>query len=591
MKSQDFWIIVLSTAIFFSLFAFSAACGDGTCEAGENSCSCQEDCGTCSGEVSGKTCSAYYCTEANICAIEIIPNCCGNDWCEISGNYSEDFGNCASDCEPKVVNLTVVSPQENYKARYGEELFFKVIADADGRSIAGIKIKVTGPFETFTLFNDGQHDDNGFNDNIFGAYTSVPNNTTPGIWEVDFNTTFREVDGNNSIMLEVFPFVETEIETLGEVELGNNIKINGKLFINENPVTAKIEASLINDKNELIVSENLTTNETGLFEFEYRTTFVNKPGNWVFSIIGKDEYGNVVNESRKIEVFNAGETPEKKIELLKQLKEEYSGNETIEIALKIEEQGNPLEEANVIIEAFGAKQELHQIGIGEYAGSIKVPTRINEKKSELKVKVFNQNGGQIAEESFFFTVNAGELNVDFIFPDKKLFQTGEKIIFKILATYADGTLLDAGKAFVLLNSKKLMLEQESQGVFSAEYIFGKEDQGSIEISAIVEGNGAEGSAKKTIAVSGFSEFYTEKEDSQGIILIILIIIGGAIIIGFYLKKQSLKASKKERLKELDNLEKNAQKMYFHEKSINKEEYNKFMEKYKKQKKELENQVK
>ena len=50
---------------------------------------------------------------------------------------------------------------------------YKAKADADGRSIAGIKVKVSGPFDQFTLFNDGKHDDEGFSDNVVGGDNEI----------------------------------------------------------------------------------------------------------------------------------------------------------------------------------------------------------------------------------------------------------------------------------------------------------------------------------------------------------------------------------------------------------------------------------
>ena len=67
-------------------------CGDGTCDADENTCTCQEDCGACSGDTGNKTCVAFNCV-ADVCKQVIAENCCGNGKCEVG---EETCGDCPS---------------------------------------------------------------------------------------------------------------------------------------------------------------------------------------------------------------------------------------------------------------------------------------------------------------------------------------------------------------------------------------------------------------------------------------------------------------------------------------------------------------
>ena len=113
MKTK-FILLTLAIVIFLS-FSVYAECGNSQCEEGETACSCPDDCGKCSGKVSNKDCTEYYCTGDDICAIQLILNCCRNDICENLGEYYEDFGNCPSDCEPKNVNLNILTPNSGKK--------------------------------------------------------------------------------------------------------------------------------------------------------------------------------------------------------------------------------------------------------------------------------------------------------------------------------------------------------------------------------------------------------------------------------------------------------------------------------------------
>lgn len=589
MSSKSYFYLLI--ILFFLVSApeiFATVCGNNQCEEGENSCTCSEDCGSCSGEVSYKACSEFYCTDDRICAIQTIANCCKNNICENSDTYNEDYGNCPADCEPRTVNLEIISPIENYKARYGEDLLYKVIADADGRSISGIKINVNGPFEKFTLFNDGLHEDEKFGDNVFGAYNSIVKGTKTGIWDINFSTAFRNIEGNFGIQIEVFPIVDVELIFPSELELGNNLLIKGKFSINNKPVSVGVNAILKDDLNNIIFQKFSESSPEGEFSFNYRTTFIDPVGTWIFSLKGEDVFGNIINEEKRITIFQPGGTPKREITLLKQLKENYSGDDLIELAISVKEESDYVAGATAIANLFSTTTKLTEIGFGEYIGTIKIPRGKIGDNSELIINIFNTEGGLIASKKYLVNISPEKLIVEIISPEKKLFEAGDNITFRALATYSDFSVLNNAKAFAVFNNKKLELKEESPGVFSASYKIKKEDQGQLEIIITVESSeGTTESTSKSVFVSGKSFFYGIEENASSLIIgaIILIIVG--TFIATQLKTKASKTGKINKLKEIDELEKQAQIMYLRNKTINKKEYNNLMEKYNKQRRELE----
>ena len=580
-------LAALLLAVAFLAPTVSAECGNSQCEEGENSCSCPSDCGKCEGTVRDRACASYYCTDKNICSIQIIPNCCGNDACELNDSYKEDFGNCAADCEPKVVNIKILSPEQGFKARYGEQLFFKAVADADGRSIAGIQVNVLGPFKEFRLFNDGMHDDEGFSDNVFAATVPVQPGSKPGLWDINFLTSFRGVDGKASVQIEVYPLVDVVLDAPAELELGNSLKIDGTFSINGRPVSAKFRAELLDDLNEIIAEKEIESGPEGKFSFEYRSTFVDSTGKWSFRMGGEDAFGNSVEASRSVRVFESGKLPQREITLLKPLKEKYSAGDEIELAVRVEEEGLPLEGANAGAEIFGKKTRLAGIGAGEYAASIELPVKEAKEGAELKVSVFNADGGLVAEKTFTVNVLGGKLKLEVISPEKKLLEIGEAIEFKVLAAYPDESLAPQAEVFAVFNGKKLGLKEVQPGIYSASYKIEGEDEGSLKIIFTAETpEGFAGEAEKTVFVAGKSSFSGFEENFPaflaGIGAAIIIVTAAAVL----LRKRRGKKEKKERLKELDSLERQAQEMYFRRKTINKDEYNKLMEKYSKEEREI-----
>jgi len=581
----------LAFIILFFLFLASlpqivfAVCGNSQCEDGENACSCPSDCGSCSGEVSNRSCATYYCTEEKICAIEIIPNCCGNDWCEESGSYAESFGNCPTDCQPTEVNLSILSPESGSKIRYGEETLYKVRADANGRSIAGITVKVNGPFETFELSNDGLHDDNAFNDNILAAYNKIAAGIESGFYDINFFTSFRGIDGNSSVIIELYPFIDVDLVLPAETELGNMITANAKFSINEKPVNANIHISLENETGETVAEKSMESDDTGEIIFEYRTTFIDKPGKWIFRITGNDEYGNSFDLNRIIAVVELGNIPERKLLLSKTLNDSYEAGENILLVVNLTENGAPLENVIVRAELNKTKVELKHIGGNEYAGSIKVE-RVREQDENIVVKVFNAGGGLIAQKSFSVKLRLGELLIEVLEPKEKLYEQGQRIEFKIVVVNSANELETGLEPYVIFNSKKIFLKEQNSGVYSGTYVLGEGDFGEVLANFFSESDGVKGEKSVSFFVTEKTLFSETEQKIPEIFFAIAIIFGIGMAAYVYQGKINMKTGRHERLGELEELEKTAQTKYFREKTINKKEYNELMEKYSKERREL-----
>ncbi len=590
MTIQRFAFVFLLSLLIVGFFpgqGLAAVCGNSQCEDGENSCSCPSDCGKCEGDVSGKACQAYYCTTDKICSIKFIPNCCGNNACELSDKYDEDFGSCPADCAPRVVNIRIISPEDGYKVRYGEELFYKAEVDADGRSIAGIRVNVSGFIEEFELYNDGLHDDGAFSDNVFGGYAGVPTGLTPGRWEVDFNTNFRNVDGNNSVVIEVFPFVDAKVDVPAEIELGDNFNVVMELSINGKPVVARTVFSIIDDRNNVISDGNVSSGADGKIGFSYRSTLIDHPGIWRLVVDGSDLAGNMVRVEKRVVVYNPGETPERRITYIKTPKESYVGGETFEAAVHIEEEGKPLESVLVVVKLLGERLELVQIGSGDYVGSLRLPVRHEDENVLLEIQVYNESGGLIAGERRVFSLGSGTLNVEVVSPIERVFESGDDITFTAVVTYSDGSLADNATVYAVFNNQKLVLSRDKAGVYSAVYRV-NDDEGAIQVTVTAEtGSASSGEAKTSYVVSGRSAFYGLKENLSTIMAVVAgLIIIAAIAMVIY-KRKSIIKDRKAKLAEIEESKRTVQNSYFREKRINKEEYMNLMDKYDTQKRELE----
>ena len=583
MEKRFFLLVILFTAITFSMAAYSAqVCGNSVCEEGEDSCACPSDCGKCSGEVKGKYCSEYYCSTEMICSIKKILNCCRNEICE----DGESYGNCPADCEPRSVNVEVLAPQGIYKARYGEQVLYKISVDADGANVAGAGISVSGPFErNIEFFNDGLHEDEKFSDRIYAARISLQSDTTPGIKDVNFSAKFRGLEGKKTLKIEAYPFIDLEVDSDGEVELGNTINMKAKASINGKPAPAVLKIELINQDGDLIERKELAGDEN--IDFKYRTTFADKPGKWNLHIFGSDQFGNRADWNRALEVYEPGKTPQREMTLIKSLKESYSAGEEMEVAIKVLENSAPVSTGYAFANFGEVKQSLLKIGEGEYAFTLRIPTDIRAGKHALEITFFNAENVLLATEEFDLNITAASITMQIISPDKKIFEAGEEIEFVVLLFYADNSPVQDAEVSALFNGKKLPLKIRQPGVFSAKYTAEQSDYGYLEVSIIAATpQGAVAEMKNNVFISGKSIFYDMQKYSY------LLLIGAAIIIGISalifrkIKNRSVKIGRHEELKRIDMLEKEAQTRYFREKTINKEEYNRLMDNYGKARRKL-----
>ena len=88
----------------------TASCGDGVCSIGENSCTCQQDCGACEAQRAG-VCEYNVC-ENNQCVPKKEASCCGDGVCN---TVNEACGTCYQDC---CSATQVSSPEKMNLANY-----------------------------------------------------------------------------------------------------------------------------------------------------------------------------------------------------------------------------------------------------------------------------------------------------------------------------------------------------------------------------------------------------------------------------------------------------------------------------------------
>lgn len=567
-------------SLFFSTNVVSQSCGNSKCDTGENSCTCAQDCGSCDGNVSGSACRQYACQQS-ICSIVTISNCCGNGSCELK----EDYGNCPVDCIPKNIEIGVISPPDaanGQKLVRGEEVLFKLRITADGRPIASPDISTKGDFGEIRFFNDGKHGDENAADNVFAGTVTVPNDWNAGTKTAEITAEFLKVSSTKKILLEIDPSLEIKTYLPPSIELGQNIDFFGQVLKKGNPEMADFMIKIfVGDK--IVFSKNNATDSNGSFNETYRSSLLDRQGNWKLEISALDEFGNF----EKIEATIDAAPPKKieplNIEVAGDFKREYLQGDEINFILRLVNGSKELvKNAEVLLNLPDKKQvSLVEIEPGKYAVSIPVVRQYKRGFNVFGVEATDtQNGLEVkASKQFVLNVAGRELKIEVLEPSELMYKVGEKMELKVRVTDFDGEPVNDAAVRALVNGGEVMLSLSKIGVYSVAYEILPKDEGGlkIEFSAV---DAAQNMGLKGISVnSGGKGFFFDISQNFALfggVMALAIAIGVFSLVFLRLRKNEKGLLKK--IGSFEDAQKRLQEKYFHEHSLSKEEYKSLMEK-------------
>ncbi|MAG21840.1 MAG: hypothetical protein CL943_00855 [Candidatus Diapherotrites archaeon] len=553
-------------------------CGDGSCDPGENSCTCQADCGTCGGTLAGQACKEFACTEKNICKLTPIPNCCGNDLCEVN----EGFADCPADCLPSKLEFELLGPVESESFYRGELVLFKVKATGDGINILGADITLSGFFGSRILYNDGKHEDGTSLDAIYANRFLVKKETLAGKYSFQLEADFREVLGEVDYNFSVEPVLDIETGLKEKYALGDIIDLSGTVQKRQGRFAMPLTVKINNGREDIFVDE-ISSDVNGKFASSYHSSLIDRTGMWTVTIEGEDENKNTVSFQTEIKIVDAEESLFIQIGLVEELGEAYERISSVEIIAEVKDfQGGLVEGAELELEWAGGKEPLLELKSGQYSGTFFIPfsMALGANQFALNAKKSGETGFLSGSNTFIFNVESAEIDVEIMEPSDKHYNIGESLAPKVFASYANGEPVIGATVVALLNNKEITLENREAGIFSKDYSLSEEDKGRLNISfRAVDSAGNEGLSTTWVEVSGESLAHIIQQNAM-LIAVVLIIV---TVIGFFgsrfLFGMTTKSTLEKRKKELNALEKEIQSQYFDKGELSKKEYQKLMEKY------------
>ncbi len=551
-------------------------CGNGFVDQGETSCNCPEDANPCSGSAFG-VCSEYACIGV-VCKQTIALGCCGNSICE----FKENYGVCSDDCSPKDIEIDFEGITENTFFVRGEHVVLKAALSADRFAVNNARLDAQGFFGELHFFNDGDHNDGLNGDNVYTADFNVLTNAVGGSYDVNFFVKAPEFEGAKTIRFLIAPRIDIALNANKEnYALGDNILVEGVISRKTKKLSETVNLKLFSN-DEVVFEEDVNASEEGEFDFSYRTSALDKTGNWRVEAFVEDEFTNTGLKEETFLVSKEGLTEYLSFELLSDLKEVYQRGESINFSFKVLTADNKIAQG-VTVNALTPDNKqiaLSEVMPGVYEGIIVVGIGFPVGSQKLVFNAQRENMGIVLSGSteVSFSVEKERLVVEILEPSKFSFQVGEEVDFKVRVFYPNRDPVLTSSINSKINGKVFSLSQSTNGIYTGKYVVQESDMG--EIFFVVEADDGlenKGTNEIKMEVSGISVLHYLRQYFYGIVLLLSILaVVGAIVFFKASKKLRLENLEKNREASLNKI-RNIQEQYFKEKALDKNNYMKLLE--------------
>lgn len=578
--------------LFFTFFTPLALgqCGNGSCETGENSCSCSVDCGVCTGPVPGSSCKEYLCSAENQCIVSDLQNCCGNSICEASENYAS----CTVDCVPKTIAIEIISPTFS-KVVYGEQPLIKVQILGDGRGITGAQINASGFFGKTSLENDGQHEDDKPADSFYANTIQIPALYQTGEQEILLEASFRGVLASTKIKLFIEPQITIDLKAVKEIFLTDNFPIKGKLTLKDNPLSAPVKISVKSIDGKELFSQSTVSDANGEFSAEFQTSLLDPLGKWIINIESEDTFSNKGVMDLEVLARPPEEKPPAEIAFILPPKAEYSFSEKLEFSVAmIDRQGRKIPDATIKL-LLPNKDEviLAQAQRAVYSTSTIVPRGIGTGLKEFVINAIGFVDGVEVRTSKIFRAEISTENflIEIIEPNKISYPIGSKLDIEVKVKDSAANPVDDAIVKALIGPSEITLNIEERGTYRSSVIVDEDfNSNQIIFFSIADKYGNQAFDQTKIKVEGKEFFYDLIKNLAfiGIAFAVILVLGIVLLLKIR-SKSSFESLIRKKI-ETENFIKKTQELYFHDRTLSKEEYTASIEKYQKELGEIDKKI-
>ncbi len=562
MKNTFLVILLLGTILMGIPVNAQSSCGNHSCEVGENSCTCETDCGSCS---SPNPAFDYRCVDS-ICKEFPKTGVCGNNVCET--NYKENFGSCPIDCEPTKLEIEVIEPTANTSFARNQTGTIQIKVTADGREVIGAQVTAVNPFKSIPLTQKPFT-------NEYTGYFTIPTETAEGTFETRINASFRGINNQFTTPFTIKAVLTPTIETNPTILLGEYIQIHGKLVNGIIAVQTPLQIRIENPTQETVHEQTVQTDSNGIFKLDFKTSLNDPEGIWTIKTTGTDDQNNTIQSTDTIQVVNATTQRNLTIVAILDGPKEIPKSKKITIIAQVFDQNQRISDAVLEVSIPPhAPVRLTPGPDGNYSIYYSLPASIPQGKTMLILTAKKAGPPPMAGQTpIEITIVSDQFSIALVKPQPRVFTIGELVEFQAYAKYDSGEPVLDANAILILNNYEIQLKPQGAGYYGATYKIQEQDTGELElkISATDKYNQKNATESK-LNVFGYGAMYYVTQYGAPLIGTLIVLIAIVFTYRAYYNQNTRKTNAQKRKQQLLELEKELQEKYFEKGIVEKQEY-------------------
>lgn len=430
---------------------------------------------------------------------------------------------------------------------------------------------------------------------IYGAKMPLGQNISAGKYEIIVKAQGASYD-EERIIVTFDPrlyinasFNKQEYLKGEQIILSGRVHYFDKKLAKNNP----IELSVSGDDFQF--NKTIISDLNGYFEDHYLISFADPDKLWDFKFHVIDTFGNEGSTAITTTVGVPKNTDYYLITFLSPLYNgEFSRGTIIPITVEIKEENTPV--ANAFVEfrdPYGNMVPLKEIRPGVYSKDYKISANdpiglwyISVQGLKTYRGVTKAGGSRIP-----IIIKPASMNLMLKSPTTSDFFTGQKVSFKTELTYTDGTPIKDAQVSIRLGNQSIILQEHELGVYTQSYVFTNQDVSAdnMTIIAVDSYSNSHVLPLQTIHVEKLRGFELKLRLFYYNLLIrywYFFVIGLLILVAIteplwyrlYVRTALKRAIETE--KRLFEMQKDTQRKYFKYHSLNKQEYDRLMLRYK-----------
>jgi hypothetical protein len=352
------------------------------------------------------------------------------------------------------------------------------------------------------------------------------------------------------------------------LETNQSVFLKGETIVASGACTETV--SIEGTQQEKRVFSAVAGCENGSYSIQQPVSFLFPSGELFVSATER-----AVSETKKIEVKPTRESAFLAVSI------ESPGETTLPRAAKttirvsVLDAGKPVE--NAVVQSWGINGEqivLSPVVPGIYAADTMVPFDAELKNWNLFITTEAGAGNETygGEQSVSIPVVPASISLELISPSGQNLSALQENLFRVKATYPDGSPLNNPVVLLQRNDQTIVLEEKQPGFFETKQVFSGQEIG-LQKMVLIAGDSAGNKTSQSISFFVTSDFQSQFVSILPYLLSIVVLVAlVALVLVPVIRKQKGEKGMVRRKHEIEQELSVLQKQYFDENSLSKDSY-------------------